>query len=131
MNEWMYEIYLNGEKVDETDLRGMAYLKFESAKLLGYAEIRRIYSGNNYDPVLHYTTSERGGIVPPCPEDTKNCTYRKSMSIEFYSTTRPTSFRTETICPGDRCGFMLKPSKIGGGFFDYDYCLRGERRDAE
>jgi hypothetical protein len=123
MNEWTYEIFINGEKVDETDLRGIAYMKFESAKLVGLAELHRVYNGENYDPVIHFTTVERGGIFPPCPQNTGKCSYRKSVKNDFHSTTRPTAFRTETMCPGDRCGFLLMPSKIGGDFFDYGYCI--------
>ena len=118
----LYEIWLHGEKIDETDLKGIAWLKFESAKLVGMAELREIYNGDNFDPVLHQTVIHRGGIKPPCPENTENCTYRKSISADFYNTPRKTAFRTEVMAPKDRCGFKLKPSKIGGSFFDYDFC---------
>jgi hypothetical protein len=47
------------------------------------------------------------------------------MEREFHSTTRETAIRAEVMCPSDRCGYMLKPSKCGGNFFDYDYCIGG------
>lgn len=58
----------------------------------------------------------------PCPSDTSKCKWRKSMSTEFYSTTRKTAFRTEVICPADRCGYDIKDGHIGGSFFDYELC---------
>ena len=45
-----YEIYLNGSLVDSTALAGLAYLKYESALLLGSANLVRI--SQNPDPVL-------------------------------------------------------------------------------
>jgi len=101
----------------------MAWLKFESAKLLGLAELHEVYVGDNYDPVLHTTTIHRDGIFPPCQNTRKECPYLKTVKQDFYSTPRITAFRTEVMCPDDRCGFMLKPSKIGGSFFDYDICI--------
>lgn len=119
----LYEIWLHGEKIDETNLKGIAWLKFESAKLVGFAKLFEIYDGDNFDPVLHTTIVHSGGIKPPCPENKVDCQYRKSIKSDFYSTPRKTAFRTEITCPIDRCGFLLKPSKIGGVFTDYDYCL--------
>lgn len=121
--EWTYKIYLHGEQVDETPLEGIAWLKFESAKMLGLAELHKVYVGYNYDPVLHFTVVHKGGILPPCNSDTKKCLYRKSIAPEFYSTSRKTAVRAEVMCPSDRCGYMLKPSKIGGDFFDYAECI--------
>jgi hypothetical protein len=45
-----YEIYLNGSLADTSNLAGLAYLKYESARLLGDASIVRI--SHNPDPVL-------------------------------------------------------------------------------
>lgn len=123
MQEWVYKIFINNELVDEEPLKGMAYLKFESAKMLGLAEMHEVYTGDDFDPVLHSTIVHRGGIYPPCQDNKKDCSYRKSISNEFYTTTRTTAVRTEVICPSDRCGYMLKPSKIGGNFFDYARCI--------
>lgn len=110
--------------MDELELEGLAYMKFESAKMLGMAELHKIYAGQNFDPVLHQTKVERGGITPPCGNDPKQCQYRKSIQSEFYSTPRRTAFRTEVICPADRCGWLLKPHRIGGQFDDYGYCIK-------
>ena len=122
-NKWTYKLFIHGEQVDETELKGLAFLKYESAKMLGLAELHEVYIGEDFDPVLHSTIVHRGGIYPPCPDNKKCCSYRKSVSNEFYTTTRTTAVRSEIICPGDRCGYMLKPSKCGGEFFDYAYCL--------
>ena len=122
--DWIYKIYLHGEQIDEEKLRGIAFMKFEYAKLLGLAELHEAYVGADYDPVLHTTKVHRGGIYPPCTETKCDCPYHKSIAGSFFTETRPTSFRTEVMSPGDRCGFMLKPSKAGGDFFDYDYCLK-------
>ena len=124
MNDWEYKLYLHDELVCETDLRGIAHIQFEGLKLLGLAELREVYRGNNFDPVLHSTIVHRGGIYPPCPENPQSCKYRKSMSMDFNTMTRKTAFRTEVMCPGDRCGYMLKPSKIGGDYFDYGLCIK-------
>ena len=123
-NDWIFKIYLHGEQIDETFLEGVAQLKFESAKMLGLAELHKVYVGVNFDPVLHFTIIHKGGIIPPCDSNSKKCHYRKSVSIDFHSTSRKTSVRAEVMCPSDRCGYMLKPSKIGGSFFDYAECLR-------
>lgn len=123
MSEWTYKIILHGELIDETPLRGIGWLKFESAKLLGRAELHEVYVGNKYDPVIHKTIVHRGGILPPCPDAREKCPYLKTVEHDFYSTPRTTAFRTEVMCPSDRCGFMLKPSKIGGSFYDYDFCI--------
>ena len=122
-DKWTYKLYMHGEQVDETDLRGLAFMKFESLKLLGLAELHEVYTGDDFDTVLHSTIVHRGGLYPPCPEDPKQCSYRKSISNDFHSTTRKTAFRTEVMCPSDRCGFTLKPSKLGGEFFDYGFCI--------
>jgi hypothetical protein len=45
-----YEIYLNGSLADTDALAGLAYLKYESARLLGDASLVRI--SHNPDPVL-------------------------------------------------------------------------------
>ena len=124
MNDWTYRIYLHGEQIDETPLSGLAWLKFESAKMLGLAELHEVYVGQNFDPVLHQTTIHRGGEMPPCEN---KCPWRKSIDKEFHSTIRPTALRIEVMPPGDRCGYMLKPSRIGGDFFDYDYCINRKK----
>jgi hypothetical protein len=124
MNDWTYQIYLHEELVDETPLSGIAFLKFESAKLLGFSELHEIYTGPSFDPVLHRTIIHRGGIHPPCSDRPQKCEYRKSMSASFYGHTRPTSFRTEVVCPSDRCGYMIKLSRLGGNFFDYAPCIK-------
>ena len=49
MFNWTYKIFLDGKQVDETNLAGLAYIKFEMAKLLGNAELHkecRDYFGN-------------------------------------------------------------------------------------
>ena len=129
--EWTYKIFINGEQVNETNLRGIAYMMFDSAKMLGLAELHRVYTGTNYDPVLHWTVVERGGIYPPCNDNKKQCPYRKSMEAEFYSTPRKTAFRAEVMCPSDRCGYMLKPSRVGGAFDDYALCIGGGKEVAQ
>lgn len=53
MNEFTYEIYINDCLVDSTNLLGIAVMKYESACLLGVGKLRKVYSGNNFDPVLH------------------------------------------------------------------------------
>lgn len=121
-DDFKWDVYLNGELIDTTELRGIAYLKFESAKLLGMAELHRVYKGENFDPVLHFTTVERGGEYPPCPIDKHNCKYRQPYYIGWDCETRPTAFRIETLKPQDRCGFMLKPNRIGGRPDDYAVC---------
>lgn len=55
MSEFKYEVYLNDELIEENEKQGIAYLKYESAKLVGKAELRYVYIGSNYDPVLHNT----------------------------------------------------------------------------
>jgi hypothetical protein len=124
VKDWTYKIYLHGELIDETSLAGIAFLKFESAKLLGLSELHEVYTGPSFDPVLHRTIIHRGGIHPPCSDRPQKCEYRKSMSASFYNTPRRTAFRTEVLCPTDRCGFMLKSSCIGGQFFDYAPCIK-------
>lgn len=64
MSDWEYKLYLHDELVCETDLRGIAHIQFEGLKLLGLAELREVYRGNNFDPVLHSTIVHRGGIYP-------------------------------------------------------------------
>jgi hypothetical protein len=125
--DWTYQIFIHGEKVNETNLSGIAYMMFGSAKLIGLAELHRVYVGTNFDPVLHYTTVERGGIYPPCCEDKNQCRYRQSLASEYY-VPRPTAFRIETMCPQDTCGFMLKPSRLGGRSDDYAPCIGGHRK---
>jgi hypothetical protein len=129
-DDWRYEIYINSELVDTTMLQGIAELKFKSAELLefGIVEMRKIYQGNNYDPVLHYTEYKCGGILPPCPPHGEPCKYHKSKIDDWASTSRPTAFRMEVMPPQSRCGFLLKPHGIGGDFYDYAPCISPSRR---
>lgn len=123
MKIWRYDIYLNGALVDTTELSGIADLKFESAKHLGLAELHRVYQGESFDPVIHGTIITRGGEMPPCPLDKSTCRYRQAYHPGWNCTPRPTAFRIETISPQDRCGYMLKPNRIGGIPDDYNSCL--------
>lgn len=126
MTNWTYRIYLNGALVDETNLSGIANLKFESAKMLGRAELHQVYVGENFDPVLHGTVVERGGVLPPCPDKPFSCLYKRKCESD-YCAPRTTAFRTETIEPQLRCGYLLRPGRAGGRWDDYDYCLRPGR----
>ena len=121
-HDWRWDIYINGVLVDTTELQGIAYLKFESAKLLGLAELHRIYQGNAYDPILHRVVIERGGTPPPCPDGPNDCPWHMSAKHNFYITARPTALRIEVLPPQDRCGYLLKPNRIGGVWDDYAIC---------
>lgn len=50
MRGTFFEIYLDGSLVDTCMLAGVAFLKYESAKLLGPASLRKIEQ--HPDPVL-------------------------------------------------------------------------------
>ncbi len=121
---WTYRLYLHGDLIDETPLVGIASLKFESAKMLGLAELHEVYIGADFDPVLHTTIIHRGGIKPPCNPQPAKCQYRQSLERSFYATSRPTALRVEVVCPTDRCGYMIRPSRIGGNFWDYAACFK-------
>lgn len=124
MGNWRYDIYLNGDCVDSTELSGIASLKFESAKLLGLAELHKIYQGDCFDPVLHSTIVIKGGTYPPCPTDGSDCSYRQAYDAGWYCTPRPTAYRIESFAPQDRCGYMLRPYRIGGTPDDYARCIK-------
>jgi hypothetical protein len=126
---WKYVVYINGEMVDETHEPLSAYMKLESAELLemGVCELQQVYDGpsEHYDPVIHGTRIlERGGNFPPCPSNHAQCPYRKSRQNDFYSTPHPTAYRVEVMPPVDRCGYLLKPKRIGGDFSDYAPCQK-------
>lgn len=122
-----YIIEINGVDVEVVDgaLSGLAHLKFDSVSLRDDLRVV-LYEcnfGEGFDPVLH---SRRRPIKVsdaerPCKKD---CSWRKSIESDFYTTPRITSVRSEVMCPGSRCGFLLKPECYGGSFWDYDYCNR-------
>lgn len=53
MTMWIYRGYLDGVRTMET---ANVYAATQYARLFPSAVVYRIYSGNSYDPVLHYTT---------------------------------------------------------------------------
>jgi hypothetical protein len=52
-NIWTYEVYLNGTLVFSSNYEGIAFLKYQSTCLIGSGRFRRVYSGPDFDPVLH------------------------------------------------------------------------------
>jgi hypothetical protein len=56
-----YEIYLNGSLIDHTNLEGIAILKWQSACLLGEGVLRRVYTGDDFDPLLHLPCMYKDG----------------------------------------------------------------------
>lgn len=123
MSVYEYQIYGNGELVNSTPLKGIAWLEADTLAMNDfYTEIHEVYTGDSYDPVLHGTRIVRKENPPPCPEEGP-CKFKKSKKEGFLNTTRPTALRTEPMCPQDRCGWMLRPSCLGGTFFDYSPCI--------
>lgn len=51
---FIYEIYLNGKMVDVCNLEGIAIMKYQSACLIGDSMLRRVYTGDDFDPMLHF-----------------------------------------------------------------------------
>ena len=119
-----YEIFVNSEYVKSYpgDLAGLAHLGFDS---LAYdpeinIELRRVVD-LGFDPVLHTSKSliiRKKSAETPCCD---NCKYMK-LPDGIMATTRPTALRVESMDLHPRCGFLLKPSCVGGSYFDYDAC---------
>jgi len=50
-----YEVYLDGDLVNTSEIEGLAILMWQSACFLGDALLKRVFSGPtaSFDPVLH------------------------------------------------------------------------------
>ena len=131
-----YKIIINGDlmKTYYEPLFGLAKLAFDSAcynKDLNVVLERKIIDEEDFDPVLHGTKTKilyNRPAITPCYHknisSNKKCPYLKNAERDFINTPRPTALRVEAIAPSNRCGFLLKPTKLGGHFFDYDYCVK-------
>jgi len=51
--ETTYEVTLNGVAVHSSSLLGLATVAFATAQLVGAARMRRVFSGPDFDPILH------------------------------------------------------------------------------
>lgn len=124
---WIYQISVGNDIVDETPYFGLAWLKFESAALLGYATLTEVYAGTDYDPVLHSPPRTwrkiDPSVVPPCPSSGR-CEWKQPERDAFYTTPRPTALRVEVLPPTVRCGYLLRPGMCGGHVDDYQPCIR-------
>jgi len=125
---YSFELMVNGDIVKEWPGKhsGLALIGFQSVALDETLLVTLVkkFTGK-FDPVLHKREEvvAQSSPVLPCPTNKENCPYCKSNETEFYSTVRKTALRTEVFCPADRCGYLLKPSCIGGNFFDYHLCI--------
>ena len=121
-----YEIYLDGLLVSSTELRGIAYLRFESACLLGKASFVRVVETG--DPVMdgkwEYNADDggwdyKGKNLPPCPPDGGDCKYRR---FPEELPLQRNALRVEVMAPDNKCGWALKSGRIGGHNSDYHVC---------
>jgi len=121
-----YEIRLNGTLVDSCELSGLAFIKFDSACLLGSASLIKVVETG--DPVVdghfQYDCGDwvyKGPIRPPCPSGSLKCKYRRPY--ETLGLQR-NALRVEILPPADRCGWNLKQGRIGGRPDDYHPCRK-------
>ena len=138
-----YLIFINGFVADKTLLKGIAFMKLASADLIGDGDLVRFIPGD--DPVIcGYSTYnqvlgmwEDGFNVKKCPipvDNTnndippicqKNCKWR--MKYNDFSL-QINAIRTEvaSMVAVERCGWNLKPNRIGGHPLDYAPCTFNE-----
>ena len=122
-----YEIYINGSLAESCALSGLAFIKFDSACLLGSADLYRVVETG--DPVLdgrfEYDLDYggwvyKGPVGPPCPSDGSVCKYRQPYERPGL---QKNALRIEIFSPSDRCGWNLKNGRIGGCPDDYLPCI--------
>ena len=134
----IYTIFVNGMPYEEVEEEGVAHLKLESANLIGVGELVKFIPGDDKILCGYYTYNQEfkewqhgfnvakrptpvdkdSGIPPVCE---KNCKWLKRFN-NFNRQSNSLRLESSHMVAETRCGWNLKPGKIGGHPLDYAPC---------